>query len=121
MQLEAYCSGNGKILLANLPERDREAYLASGPFPALTKSTITDPALLRRELKTIASQGYALDAEEIVEGLACVAVPIRKSDGSTPAAISISRGTSGRRWDDATLLDLLWPAAAAIEREAFGR
>jgi len=36
MQLEAYCSGIGKVLLAALPERDREEYLATGPFPALT-------------------------------------------------------------------------------------
>lgn len=35
MQLEAYCSGMGKVLMAHLPEAEREAYLASGPFVAL--------------------------------------------------------------------------------------
>lgn len=46
-QLEAYCSGIGRMLLASLPEPDREAYLAEGPFVALTERTITDPAELR--------------------------------------------------------------------------
>lgn len=121
MQLEAYCSGIGKILLASLPDRDREAYLASGPFPALTKATITDPTRLRGELEQVARLGYAVDAGEIAENIACIAVPVRKPDGSVPAAISISRDlTAHGPWDEAALLDLLMPAAAAIGHQAFG-
>lgn len=36
LQLEAYCTGIGKVLLAHLPDAERSAYLATGPFPALT-------------------------------------------------------------------------------------
>jgi DNA-binding IclR family transcriptional regulator len=90
MQLEAYCSGIGKVLLAALPEREREDYLATGPFPALTARTITQPAALRGELALIRDQGHALDDGEIAEGLHCVAAPIHTGDGRVPAAISIS-------------------------------
>lgn len=94
LQLEAYCTGIGKVLLAGLPEADREAYLATGPFPPLTPFTITDPARLREELAQVARQGYARDDEEIAEGLACLAAPIRTPDDRVVAAISISRVTA---------------------------
>lgn len=43
MQLEAYCSALGKVLLAALSYERLEEYLASGPFVAITSHTITDP------------------------------------------------------------------------------
>jgi DNA-binding IclR family transcriptional regulator len=92
MQLEAYCSGIGKVLLAWLPAGEREAYLATGPFPPLTARTITEPDALRRELAQVREQGYAMDDGEIAEGLQCVAVPVRSSDGRVLAALSASRG-----------------------------
>ena len=53
MQLEAYCSGIGKVLLAHLPESARNSYLASGPFVPLTPHTIVDPERLSAELGQI--------------------------------------------------------------------
>lgn len=91
LQLEAYCTAIGKVLLAHLPEGRREVYLASGPFPALTARTITDVAKLREELTHVVQQGFARDDEEIAEGLACLAVPIAMPDGRVLAAISASR------------------------------
>ena len=116
LQLEAYCTGIGKVLLAHLPESEREAYLATGPFPALTRGTITDPDSLRVELARVREQGFARDDEEIAEGLVCVAVPVRSGDGSVQAAISIS-GAAHTRPDPtgATVLKLLLEAAAQIE------
>jgi IclR family transcriptional regulator, acetate operon repressor len=120
MQLEAYCSGIGKVLIANLPEPEREAYLAGGPFVALTERTIVEPARLREELDAVRIQGFAIDDEEVAPGLRCMAVPLRRSDGRVLAAISVSQAlTSRRRLDDAPLRALLMDAAKAIERQAF--
>ncbi|WP_062346396.1 IclR family transcriptional regulator [Novosphingobium sp. CCH12-A3] len=121
LQLEAYCTGIGKILLANLPEAEREAYLATGPFPALTANTITDPDQLREELMRVRAQGFARDDEEIAKGLACIAVPIKGSDGRISAAISVSRGVPG--WvgkGEARILVLLEEAARLIEAAIHG-
>ena len=115
MQLEAYCSGIGKVLLAHLPERDRAAYLAGGPFVALTSHTIVEPGMLALELEKVARQGYAADEGEIAEGLYCMAVPIQRPDGGVPAAISISRTrpVAGAR-ERAELLAILQGTAEEI-------
>src|SRR5690606_3592173 len=75
-QLEAYCSGLGKVLLAYLPEPERERYLADGPFVRLTPNTIIEPDELRRELAHIRTRGYAIDDGEVQPNLRCVAVPL---------------------------------------------
>lgn len=89
-QLEAYCSAIGKMLLAHLPDHEREAYLAGSPFIQLTSHTVTEPDEIRRALELARSHGYAIDDREIAEDLFCVAVPIRDNDGQVRAAISLS-------------------------------
>ena len=116
LQLEAYCTGIGKVLLAHLPERERQAYLDTGPFPALTAKTITDPAHLRATLEDVRRDDFARDDEEIAEGLVCLAVPIRSADGTVAAAISASRSTAvAHRRSEAEMLAALHEAAAQIE------
>lgn len=118
MQLEAYCSGIGKVLLAALSERDRENYLASGPFPPLTPRTITDPAALRSELATVARQGHAIDDGEIAEGLHCVAIPLHTPDGRVVAAISATRTSGGTDLNAGQMVSILSSAANEIEDKA---
>lgn len=119
MQLEAYCSGIGKVLLAHIPAQARAEYLGGGPFIALTDQTITDPLLLRDELDQVAAQGFAVDDEEVVTGLQCVAVPVRNMRGDVIAAISASRATQidNRRWQE-QLLPFLCAAASEIGQRA---
>lgn len=119
MQLEAYCSGIGKVLLAHLPVQAQAEYLAGGPFIALTDQTITDPLLLKDELDHVATQSFAVDDEEVVTGLQCVAVPVRNMQGEVIAAISASRATQidNRRWQ-AQLLPFLRAAASEIGQRA---
>lgn len=119
LQLEAYCTGIGKVLLAHLPQTEREAYLATGPFPALTANTITEPADLRVELERVHAQGHACDKEEIAEGLVCFAVPLRTNAGNVPAAISVSIASTSARTPSARerYLRALGQAAQRIEQE----
>lgn len=119
MQLEAYCSGMGKVLLAHLPDPERRAYLATGPFVPLTWRTIVDPDRLAAELACVREDGFARDDEEIAEGLRCLAAPIRKPDGTVLAAISVSQAGPPFRHADADLLPRLRATALAIEVAAF--
>ena len=89
-KLEAYCSGLGKVLLAALPPEQQHAYLADGPFIALTSHTITERENLATELQRVAERGYAVDDCELYDNLRCVAVPIRDMSGRVVAALSAS-------------------------------
>ena len=120
MQLEAYCSGIGKVLLAHLDEPERERYLAAGPFIALTPDTRTDPADLRLELERVRVQRFAIDAREVAPDLTCIAVPVASPDGRARAAVSLSTfGLHDASAEDA-LVAALHQTATAIERRMFG-
>ncbi len=119
MQLEAYCSAIGKVMLAHMLQPEKDAYLASGPFVALTAQTIVDPEELREELAAICEQGFAVDDEEVADGLVCIAVPIRTGRGRVVAALSASfmdAGPDAR----ANALPILRETARRIEFMAFG-
>lgn len=89
-KLPSHCSGVGKTLLAALPEEDLERIIRRKGLPRFTPHTITDPGALRLELARVRRQGYAIDNEEIEEGLKCVAAPVLDAGGRVVAAISIS-------------------------------
>lgn len=90
MELSAHCSGVGKVLLASVSEETLERIITERGLPRFTVNTITDLNALKTELAQIRKKGYAIDNEEIEEGLKCAAAPVRDSEGKVVAAISIS-------------------------------
>ena len=116
MQLEAYCSGLGKVLLGALPEEALADYLGNGPFVQLTPHTLVEPGDLRREVARAREQGFAVDRFEAAEDLFCVAVPLLDGAGRAFAAISLSFPCPDRtepHWHGA--LEALKRAAGRIE------
>ena len=73
-----HCSASGKLFLAHLSPRQCRAVLDSLPLTRHTTTTLTERAALEMELERIRQQDYAVDAEEFVDGLVCVAVPVRQ-------------------------------------------
>ena len=71
-----HCSASGKLFLAHLSPARRAAILDGLPLTRHTATTLTHRAALEAELEQILRQGYATDAEEFVDGLVCVAVPV---------------------------------------------
>ena len=71
-----HCSASGKLFLAHLSPARRAAILDGLPLTRHTATTLTDRAALESELEQILRQGYATAAEEFVDGLVCVAVPV---------------------------------------------
>lgn len=90
VELPAHCSAVGKALLAARPWTEVEALLSRTGLAALTPNTITDLRQLRAELEQVRLRGYALDIEEAVLELCCVAAPIRDHRGEVVAAMSLS-------------------------------
>ncbi len=99
-------SSSGKVLLAALPEDQRDAIL-HGDLIAITSHTCTDRGRLLHELERVRAEGYALNVEELADGLTSVAAPVRDHTGAVVAAISAA-GPSfrlmGRHLDECTAL-----------------
>lgn len=117
-QLEAYCTGLGKVLLAALPHQEFEDFLGDGDLIALTSHTITDPGAFRREIARIRQRGYAIDDGESALDLRCVAVPVRDATDRTIAAISVSDEADRMDTDRQEALRIaLQSAATVIQRK----
>ena len=81
----------GKAILAFNSNSNLENILKNG-LPKLTETTITNPEEFKKEINSIKKNGYAIDNEESVEGLYCIAIPILRGNEAI-AAISISTPT----------------------------
>lgn len=104
-----HATAAGKTLLAWTAEKLKDALLQE-KLERYTASTLTDRNMLDAQLERIRQQGYALDDEELLDGLLCVAAPVLAGDWLV-GAVSIS-GPSIRRQ---TLLDAVPQVRAAAD------
>lgn len=86
----AHCTAVGKAMLAFLPPRRLEALVRRRGLRAFTRNTRTNLRDLRRDLALVRERGYAVDSEEIEEGLVCIGAPVRDHTGEVVAALSIA-------------------------------
>ena len=115
-----YCTGLGKVILANLPQERVGSILDEQGLTERTENTITDRSTLRAELDQVRDRGYAIDDEEAINGLRCVAAPVMLSEKETIGAVSIS-GPARRMSDErieSELVPKLLRAANVVELEA---
>jgi DNA-binding IclR family transcriptional regulator len=86
----AHCTSAGKAMLAFLPEDRAAEVIRRIRFEHLTHHTIVTSEALRTELEKTRRRGYAVDDEELEEGLRCIAVPILDTQRLPVAAVSVS-------------------------------
>ncbi len=87
--LPIYATAIGKSQIAFEPKDFVEKLLPDKLNP-FTKNTITDKENLFKELEKIKKQGYAIDNEELDEGIICVGSPLRDYTTHIIGGISIS-------------------------------
>lgn len=80
-----HAGASSRAFLAFLPDAEREEYLGRADLEALTDQTITELAVLRRELEQIRQQGFAVSLGERQADAASVAAPVLDADG--PVAV----------------------------------
>lgn len=85
-----YCTGLGKAFLAFLPQEDSRKIIENLTFESFTENTVRSREQLARQLDLFRRQGYAVDDEEIEEGLYCIAVPVYDAQCRMTVAISVS-------------------------------
>lgn len=84
-----HCTASGKLFLASLPKKKREALISTMPLEALTNNTFTTKDSLASELNDIRRKGYSVDREEFHIGMVAVAVPVTDTTGHFYAALAI--------------------------------
>ena len=87
----------GKLFLANGGEKTCRDYARRTGLPRYTANTITDIVKLWSEVANSYQRGYALDNEELEQGVSCIGVPIRDNNGHIVAGLSISAPRPRRR------------------------
>lgn len=88
----AYSAADGKVLLANLDEEIQKQIIPEN-IKKNTPNTITDKQQILYELALVKKRGYALDNEENLEGLICVAAPVFDYTGEAKYGVSVTGPT----------------------------
>ena len=73
-RVPAHCSASGKLFLAQMTPAQRQRLLEHVPLDRYTDRTITSLAPLEGEIESVRAEGYAMDNEEFLPGLFCLAV-----------------------------------------------
>jgi IclR family acetate operon transcriptional repressor len=98
-----HTTGNGKAMLAYMPDDQIERIIERNGLVRRTENTITNRDHLFEEIDTIRKQGYAVDDEERLARLRCVGAPILTDDRRVIGGVSISGPTSqmtGERFEE---------------------
>jgi IclR family pca regulon transcriptional regulator len=114
-RVPAYAISLGHALLSGLPEDDFERYLKTlrsgrGGKPPFSVSE------LRAAIEKARKQGWAMVSNILTNGIAGIATPIRKPDGTLIGAINIANYGTGNPKPLKEHLHLLLGAAADLER-----
>ena len=80
----------GKCLLADLTDEQVDEVIREHGLPKLARNTIANGTQLLDELRRVRAEGVSTNIEENIDGVICVAAPIRDQTGRTVAALSVS-------------------------------
>ncbi|MDA7945850.1 MAG: IclR family transcriptional regulator [Hyphomicrobiaceae bacterium] len=97
----AHCSAIGKLMLALEPPERRDELLRAMPLTRFTPSTITSVSALLEVLERVREVQIGIDDQESIEGVVCVAVPVRAEDGNVVGGLAVSAPEARVSMDDA--------------------
>lgn len=89
-RLPAYCSANGRVLLAALADAEIARLLKATPLRRLTARTKVQPRDILKDIRAVRSLGYATNEQEVEVGVRTIAVPICDRSGTVVASLSLS-------------------------------
>lgn len=85
-----HCTSSGRVVLSQMPKRDLNQYLASGPWTGYTPGTVTDPILLASIIDRVRKQGFAITDSEFTIGVIGAAVPVFTPGNHLIGCLSLS-------------------------------
>lgn len=88
-RVPAHCSASGKLFLGQLGPTRRRQLLGHVPLEVSTPNTLTNLEALDQEIARVKRDGYAVDNEEFLPGLVCVAVLVPTTRGRSNLAVAL--------------------------------
>ena len=85
-----HCTASGKMSLSSLRPSYLDRFLKAVSLDGYVMGTITDKDTLKTELELTRKRGYSTDAEEFMEGMAAVAVPIYDMQDRLVSTLSVN-------------------------------
>jgi IclR family transcriptional regulator, KDG regulon repressor len=85
-RVSAYCTSLGKAILSFTEDVD----VSKIDFKKITEKTVDSPEKFLEQMESIRRNGYVIEREEYINGLTCMAVPIKNRSNKAVAAISIA-------------------------------
>lgn len=101
-RLPAAHTSMGRVLLAQLPEAELDAYLERVTLERHTDKTVTDKRELKQRILEVRKQGYAIADQELDSGLRSLAVPAFDANGKLLGAINMSTNAARVNLDTLT-------------------
>jgi len=86
----AFNTAAGRAILSQLPDDALDAWLDKLEPKGSTDFTVTDKRALRQEILHVRQEGFAITAQEWRRGYHAAAVPLRRYDGATIAALCVA-------------------------------
>ncbi len=86
-RLPAYPTAQGRVLLAGLPPQQWKEASSRLTFTRFTPHTMDSLDELEREVDIVRRDGYAINDQQMTDGIRSVAVPIIDGSGTTVAAL----------------------------------
>jgi IclR family transcriptional regulator, pca regulon regulatory protein len=88
-RMPAHCTAMGKVLLADLPDRERERVIGELELTRCGPKSISSKRALRAELQRVREEGLALGDEELAPGVRTIAAPVYGPNGEVIAAVGV--------------------------------
>lgn len=92
-RIPLHCTSLGKVFLA-FKDKNLVKQIPNKDLIQYTSNTITEKAILKKNIDRVKKNGYAIDNEEHEEGISCIAGPIFNHNEEIIAAFSISGPTN---------------------------
>jgi DNA-binding IclR family transcriptional regulator len=111
-RLDLHCTASGKVLLAYMPDEERQRLLGAGQLRKYNENTIVSSRKILVELERIRKMGYSFEGEENELDVCGVGAPVFDLDGRVIAAAGLTGSRTQMRTQDVMRI------AQAVKRTA---
>lgn len=84
-----HCSASGKLFLTQMSASQRKRLLVPSTLEKYTEKTLVTRTAIEAELQRVVADGYAIDNEEFLPGLTCIALLVPVANRKSNLAVAI--------------------------------